>query len=64
MTGFLPALLLAVLLSASTDGGSATAYERFPEYESVQEVPVVGSLASHTPRLGPPPRSAVRLAAH
>jgi hypothetical protein len=47
------------------DGGSgATAYERFPEYESVQEVPVVGSLDSHAPRLGAPPRSAVRLAAH
>lgn len=60
-------LIIAALVGALTlaaGGPAATPYEPFPEYESVQEVPVVGSLDSDTPHLGPPPRSAVRLAAH
>lgn len=55
----------AVGLAFACGGSSQAAYEPFPEYENVEEVPVVGSLDSDKPRVGPPPpRSAVRLAAH
>lgn len=52
-------------LAFACGGSSQAAYEPFPEYENVEEVPVVASLDSDKPRVGPtPPRSAVRLAAH
>jgi hypothetical protein len=55
----------AVGLAFACGGSSQAAYEPFPEYENVEEVPVVGSLDRDKPRVGPPPpRSAVRLAAH
>lgn len=56
---------LAAGLVLAWGGSSATAYEAFPEYQNVEEVPVVESLDADSPRTGPPPpQAAVRLAAH
>ena len=54
---------LAFLIVVGFSGTSATADERFPEYEKPSEVPVVGSAKPKSARSGPPPaRPLVRLA--